>query len=71
VVPKHRRRVVDRNLVRRRLREIARIELLPRLREAGVVADVLIRARTEAYGSSYQELRDQLVEYVERLCRSG
>ena len=52
VVPKHRRRIVDRNLVKRRLRELVRINLLPGLK--GV--DLLIRARPEAYGSSFDQL---------------
>ena len=52
VVPKHRRKIVDRNRVKRRLREIVRINLLPLLR--GV--DLLIRARPEAYGSSFDQL---------------
>ena len=52
VVPKHRHKIVDRNRVKRRLREIVRINLLPVLK--GV--DLLIRARSEAYGSSFEQL---------------
>jgi len=52
VVPKHRRNIVDRNRVKRRLREIVRIDLLPEL--SGV--DLLIRAKPEAYGSSFEQL---------------
>jgi ribonuclease P protein component len=65
VVPKHRHRIVDRNRLKRRLREIARRELLPRLREKGVSVDLLVRARREAYEAEFEELRRQLVEWVE------
>ena len=52
VVPKHRRRIVDRNRVKRRLREIIRTGLLPELSSV----DLLIRAKPEAYGSSFEQL---------------
>ena len=68
VVPKHHRRVVDRNRVKRRLREICRRELLPRLKEAGIHPDLLIRARRDAYEASYRQLRRELLEVTEELC---
>ncbi len=68
VVPKHKRSGVERNRVKRRLREIGRTLLLPRLREAAVPLDVLLRARPEAYGAGYAELRDELLAVVEELC---
>ncbi len=68
VVPKHRRRIVDRNRLKRRLREIGRRELLPRLREEGLGLDVLVRARREAYGVGYGQLRQELMEMIEELC---
>ena len=68
VVPKHGRRIVDRNRVKRRLREVGRTEVLPRLREAGLSLDLLIRARREAYETSYQQLRKELVEVTKELC---
>ena len=52
VVPKHRRKIVDRNLVKRRLREIVRTRLLPGLANV----DLLIRAKPEAYGSTFEQL---------------
>ncbi len=52
VVPKHRRKIVDRNRVKRRLREIVRTGLLP---ELGAI-DLLIRARPEAYSSNFEQL---------------
>ncbi len=68
VVPKHRRPAVDRNRVKRRLREVSRRELLPRLREEGFLLDLLIRARKEAYEVSYRQLRRELLEVTEELC---
>ncbi len=68
IVPKHGRRIVDRNKVKRRLREVVRKEVLPLLREAEVVVDVLVRARREAYRASYQQLRRELIEVCEELC---
>jgi RNase P protein component len=54
--------------VKRRLREIGRLEILPRLRAEGLSLDLLIRARGEAYGAGYQELCDELIEMIEELC---
>lgn len=65
IVPKHGRRIVDRNRLKRRLREIGRVELLPRLDEAGAARDVLVRARREAYGAGFEALRTQLIEWTE------
>jgi ribonuclease P protein component len=56
VVPKHGRKIVDRNRVKRRLREIVRTRVLPEL--SGF--DLLIRAKPEAYGSSFEQLSDDL-----------
>jgi len=68
VVPKHKRRIVDRNRVKRHLREIGRTVLLPALRDAGLPLDVLLRARPEAYGATFTELRDELRGLAEELC---
>lgn len=64
-MPKHRHRIVDRNRLRRQLREIGRTELLPRLEAGEVYVDVLVRARKEAYGAGYADLRGELVEWLE------
>lgn len=68
VVPKHRQKVVKRNRLKRRLREIGRTVLLPRLNTEGAGLDLLIRARREAYGARFEELRDELYHLVEGLC---
>jgi ribonuclease P protein component len=67
IVPKHGQRAVDRNRVKRRLREVARRELLPRLKKAGRSWDVLIRARRGAYRASYRQLRRELMDVCEEL----
>jgi ribonuclease P protein component len=68
VVPKHKHTIVERNLVRRRLREIGRTVVLPALRNSGAAFDVLVRARPDAYGASFAQLRDELATLVEELC---
>lgn len=57
VVPRHGRRIVDRNRVKRRLRELARREWLPEAREEGIAVDLVIQSRAEAYDASFSELR--------------
>ena len=68
VVPKHKRGIVERNLVKRRLRELGRTVLLPGLGNQGAALDVLLRARPEAYTASFAELRDELAALTEELC---
>ena len=68
LVPKHRHRVVDRNLLKRRLKEIGRTSVLPTLRRAGRRMDVMVRARPEAYDASFAELRDELDVVTEGIC---
>ena len=66
MVPKHRRNSVERNQLKRRLREVLRLQVLPRLSERTANVDVLVRARREAYDASFEQLNDELVEYVEK-----
>lgn len=66
VVPLHRHKVVERNRLKRRLREIARLDLLPMLDELGLERDVLLRARREAYDAEFSNLRDELITWLER-----
>ena len=67
IVPKHGHTIVDRNRLRRRLREIGRLEVLPRLDTHPRDLDFLVRARREAYQVSFQQLRNQLVKLTEEL----
>ena len=68
VVPKHKHDLVDRNRVKRRLREAGRTVVLPVLRNSGVALDVLVRARPEAYQAPYDDLRQELLALAEELC---
>lgn len=68
VVPKHRHTIVERNRLRRRLRELGRRQVLPALRACGAQVDVLVRARPEAYDASFDELRLALDRFTEELC---
>ena len=68
IVPKHQHSIVERNRVKRRLREIGRTRVLPRLKEKGLALDVLVRARREAYGVGFRSLRDELQSMTEDLC---
>jgi len=52
VVPKHGRSAVDRNRLKRRLRELVRTIILPRL----PVLDMVVHARASAYRLSFDEL---------------
>jgi len=67
IVPKHGHRIVDRNRLRRRLREIGRRELLPALRERGVAVDVLLRVHRKAYGADFVELSREVKSTMEAL----
>jgi len=60
VVPRHGRTIVERNRLRRRLREIARRDWLPRAVSRGVDLDVVVRARPAAYGASFEALERAL-----------
>ena len=59
VVPRHQHSAVDRNRLKRRLREIVRVELLPALRVQPAV-DLAIRARYQAYGAEVDALRTDI-----------
>jgi ribonuclease P protein component len=56
VVPKYGRKIVDRNRTKRRLRELARLRLLPLLGRV----DLLLRAKPQAYHSSFEQLALQV-----------
>jgi len=66
VVPKYRRNIVERNRVRRRLRELARIRLLPVLGNV----DLLIRAKPSAYTSGFPELTRE-IDHIAGMIKSA
>ena len=61
IVPKFGHTIVDRNALRRQVREIARIVLLPALGPR----DILIKALASAYGTEFNALRDELAAIAE------
>ncbi len=56
IVPRHKHSAVDRNRLRRRLRELIRTELLPSVEHG----EALIRAKSEAYELSFAGLRTEI-----------
>ncbi len=62
VVPRHGRTAVLRNRLKRRLRELARMELLPHLPPV----DLVIKARPEGYDADFAELRDEVSDIRRR-----
>jgi ribonuclease P protein component len=65
VVPRYKHSAVARNRLKRRLRELVRLEWLPRL----PVMDVVIKAIPPAYERDYDALRDEMRQAVDRLSR--
>ena len=66
IVPRHRHTAVERNRLKRRLRELARTRLLPALRD-GSPQDLAIRARHEAYSARVDGLALDVGAIVKRL----
>jgi ribonuclease P protein component len=66
VVPRHHHTAVDRNRLKRRLRELVRLELLPALRGCPPI-DLAIRARREAYSVPMDSLRADILTVRERV----
>ena len=67
IVPKHGRAIVERNRLKRRIREIGRRTILPEAARRGRAVDVLVRARPEAYLAAFEALEVGIREAVEVL----
>jgi ribonuclease P protein component len=63
VVPKFGFTAVQRNKLKRRLRELTRLHLLP---QSGS-CDVLVRAKRDAYDATFARLRDEIGHVVTQL----
>jgi ribonuclease P protein component len=70
VVPRHQHTAVARNQLKRRLRELVRIELLPKLSDRPS-ADIAIRARRESYAAEFAALRDDIMSVAAQLATHG
>jgi ribonuclease P protein component len=65
VVPRYKRSAVARNRLKRRLRELTRLHLLP----AAIAADVVIRIRPDAYTATFEMLADDIGRVLSQLLR--
>lgn len=57
IVPKHGRSIVERNRLKRRLREIVRQNILQRIPSV----DMIVRTRPEAYSATFDALKRELL----------
>ncbi len=65
VVPKYKHSGVDRNRLKRRLRELIRVEVLPEL----APVDLVFRVLPVAYARNFEALRAEVLQAVRRLAR--
>ena len=63
VVPKRSRTTADRNRLKRRLREVIRLHVLPTLEPL----DLVVYARPEAYDARFVELQGEVLKGVQRI----
>ena len=70
IVPRYKQTAVARNRVKRRLRELARLRLVPAL-AARSPADVVVRATPAAYGASFAELAAELERVTRQLAQAA
>lgn len=66
IVPRHRQTAVARNRLKRRLRELVRTRLLPE----AFPADVVLRARREAYDATFAMLMQDVERAARELART-
>jgi len=69
IVPKHRHSAVERNLLKRRLRELLRLEVLPMLQTLPVPLDIVVRVSPQGYTRTYAQLSGELQDAGRRLAR--
>lgn len=67
VVPKYKQTGVARNRLKRRLRELVRLEVLPVLHAAGAMRDIVVRVFPAAYAQDMETLRGELLQAMRRL----
>jgi len=72
VVPKYKHSGVERNRVKRRLRELVRLHMLARLESHATAhppVDLVVRIFPSAYGRTYAELQSELDQAVQQVLR--
>lgn len=67
VVPRYGHTAVDRNRLKRRLRELARVRLLP----TAATGDLLLRAKRETYDASFDALHDAVAQLAQSLATTA
>lgn len=65
VVPRFKQSAVARNRLKRRLRELTRVRLLP----ADLPADVVLRIRPDAYAATFEALASDVARALAQLTR--
>jgi ribonuclease P protein component len=70
IVPRHKRSAVDRNRVKRRLRDLLRTRVAPAL-VARASLDVVVRAFPEAYAMDHAALAVEVERIVRRLVEAS
>jgi len=70
IVPRYKHSAVDRNRLKRRLREITRTLLMPEFVKHPPV-DVVVRVLPSAYEASFETLRTQLTRTVAAVAKAG
>jgi ribonuclease P protein component len=65
VVPRYKHSAVDRNRLKRRLRELSRLRLIP----TDLAADVVLRIRPDAYDASFEALAADVERALVQLTR--
>ena len=63
MVPRYGHTAVARNLVKRRLRELVRVYVIP----TRVHADIIVRIRPDAYGASFDNLAKEIQSTIGQL----
>ena len=63
IVPKHRHSAVERNKLKRRLRELIRLHVLPHVKDLQLV----VRTMPDAYNASMQELAAEISNGLHQL----
>jgi ribonuclease P protein component len=65
VVPRYKQSAVARNRLKRRLRELTRVQLLP----TDLSADIVLRVRPDAYGATFEALAADVARARTQLAR--
>ena len=69
-MPRHKQTAVARNRLKRRLRELARLHILPALADTPP-ADVVLRVFPPAYAATFPRLAGEVERAVRQLARGG